>query len=147
VARGGDDSAGSRGAGRPRHAARRRRDERGGHGRGEGRQDGAARGACGGARRGGSAGRRGEAAARGGAGAGRHGGGRTTQRNRESERRERRRKKNAQPVYFLSLPRARDLALCKDFFLNFKIFFVECPIAGTRQRLTRQSSLCRVSTS
>jgi hypothetical protein len=152
VARGGDDSAGSRGAGRPRHAARRRRDERGGHGRGEGRQDGAARGACGGARRGGSAGRRGEAAARGGAGAGRHGGGRTTQRNRESERRERRRKKNAQPVYFLSLPRARDLALCKDFFkiLKYslssarslalgkgslgKVAFAECQPADTRQR-------------
>jgi hypothetical protein len=42
---------------------------------------------------------------------------------------------------FSSLPSARDLALGKDFFFNLKIYFVECPVPGTRQR-----RLCRVPT-
>jgi hypothetical protein len=66
------------------------------------------------------------------------GGGR--ERVTESERRGRRRKEKCRLVYFYSLPSARDLALGKVFF-NFKIFFAECQIAGTWQRL-----LCRVST-
>jgi hypothetical protein len=44
------------------------------------------------------------------------------------------------PVYFTSLPSARNLALGKGFF-NLKIFFAECPVPGTRQR-----RLCRVPT-
>jgi hypothetical protein len=35
-------------------------------------------------------------------------------------------------AYFTSLPSARDLALGKDFFFNFKISFAECQIGGTR---------------
>jgi hypothetical protein len=62
---------------------------------------------------------RGKPAARGGRGRARRarggGGERTARRDRESEMRERRRKKNARAVYFLSLPSASDLALDKDF--------------------------------
>jgi hypothetical protein len=42
--------------------------------------------------------------------------------DRESERRERRRKKNSRPVYFLSLPSARDLALGKVFLKILKYY-------------------------
>jgi hypothetical protein len=48
---------------------------------------------------------------------------------RESERRRRGRGL----LSFTSLPSASDLALDKDFF-NLKIYFVECPVSGTRQR-------------
>jgi hypothetical protein len=52
-----------------------------------------------------------------------------------------REEKKERPLGLLSstsLPSAHDLALGKDFF-NFKIFFAECPVPGTRQR-----GLCRV---
>jgi hypothetical protein len=55
----------------------------------------------------------------------------------ESERRGRRRKEKCRPIYFTSLPSARDLALVK-VFLNFKIlfslgkdFFAECQLTDT----------------
>jgi hypothetical protein len=104
------------------------RGEDGGPGRAAGRRwRGAARGARGGAasrRRVAGAGRRQRA---------------DSAADRESERRERRRKKNVRAVYFPSLPSASDLALVKDFFKNFKIFFAECQIGGTRQRFFNNS--------
>jgi hypothetical protein len=98
---------------------------------------------------------RGELPARGGALAAagrRRGGGQTSRRDRERERRERRSKKNAQAVYFLTLPSARDLALGKDFLkiLKYslpsarswalgKVVFAECPRCDTRQRFVNYS--------
>jgi hypothetical protein len=96
--------------------------------------------------------------ARGGGGAGRRRCGEARWRAAVGERterawRERMRRKNERAVYFLSLPRARDLALGKDFLkiLKYslpsarslalgKVSFAECLQAGTRQ-----SMLCRVS--
>jgi hypothetical protein len=99
----------------------------GGRGRGGRHGYGAGRGRVRGARYGGGAGR--GRGARGERRRWRVAGGQVT----ESERRGRRRKEKRWPVYFTSLPSARDLALVKVFF-NFKIFFAECQISGTRQR-------------
>jgi hypothetical protein len=113
-----------------------------------GRGDGGGGRGTGGERGGGSGLKRGEASRDGGgrwwcrgeAGRGESGAGGGEARRRGGDVGGEREAKRGRKLSLMSLPSARDLALGKYFF-NLKIYFVECPGSGIRQR-----PLCQVST-